>query len=142
MARILIVDDSESVRDFIASLLQQHGHSIATAHDGGAALVHLRRHHFDVLITDIYMPGVDGLELILRCRESDQLPRLIVISAGGSRVDLLPAARIMGANRTLPKPFTGDQLLQALQEVLRMPPPRPVRTRRVHGTAAPHLTRR
>lgn len=121
MATILIIDDSVSMIAFMETHLKQVGHEITTAENGKVALEHLRRRRFDLVITDIYMPEVDGIETICRARQANLLGRLIAISSKNSSVNLLPTAHALGAMRTLPKPFTAEQLIEAVNAVLQLP---------------------
>lgn len=121
MPTILIVDDSASIRAFLAQALQSHGHQVTVTADGKAALAQLQLQRFDAIITDIYMPEVDGLELIKHCRAAGLLSRVIAISSAEADVDLLPVARVLGAARTLRKPFAASELLKAVDWVLRHP---------------------
>lgn len=120
MASILVVDDSPSILSFVSSTLQQQGHHVSTAADGRAGYAQINARRFDVVITDLYMPEVDGLELIQRCRGAGLPSHVIAMSSAVEMpVDLLPAARILGAAQTLRKPFTAAQLLQAVADVCR-----------------------
>jgi CheY-like chemotaxis protein len=120
MASILIIDDHEPVRLMISEALRRAGHTVSEASNGraGLALYHARRH--DLIITDIVMPGMDGLELIARLRRSAPRPRIIAISGGSSFSDplYLPTAQKLGVQRTLAKPLTADELLRAVSAVL------------------------
>lgn len=118
MSRIIVIDDSSSVRGFIAHTLSAAGHSVATAADGRQGLNLLRTHRFDLVITDLYMPEVDGLEMIRQARHDHLAPRLIAISSNDSIMDLLPVAQLFGAQATLMKPFTEQQLLALVEDLL------------------------
>jgi CheY-like chemotaxis protein len=121
MAAILIIDDSISMIAFLAQTLEGAGHVVTPAPDGKVGLALMRQQAFDLVITDLYMPEVDGLETITRAREARLFSRLIAISSSDSLVDLLPAARLLGATRTLHKPFTAPQLFEVVGAVLRLP---------------------
>ena len=118
MARILIIDDSASMIAFLEQTLNRAGHGVTTARNGKEGLELLEKRGFDLVITDLYMPELDGIETIRRARAAGLLPRLIAISSKDSIVNLLPAARMMGAMRTLQKPFTAEQLLETVSSVL------------------------
>ena len=120
MASILIIDDSPSIRAFLEQTLAGAGHMLTTASDGRQGLATLQKQRFDLVITDIFMPEADGIETI---RSASILPRVIAISSKDSIMNLLPAAKILGAMRTLQKPFTAEQLLAAVSTVLQQPPP-------------------
>jgi CheY-like chemotaxis protein len=74
-------------------------------------------------ITDIFMPEADGIETIRSARRAGILPRVIAISSKDSIMNLLPAAKMLGAMRTLQKPFTAPLLLETVAAVLQLPPP-------------------
>ena len=123
MATILIVDDSPSIRMFLEQTLVAAGHEVVTAPDGRHGLATLRTRSFDLLITDIFMPETDGIETIRTARQAGILPRVIAISSKDSIMNLLPAAKMLGAMRTIQKPFTTEQLKEVVAAVLLQPPP-------------------
>lgn len=125
MASILIIDDSPSIRLFLERALATAGHEVTTAPDGRQGLAVLHSRHFDLVITDIFMPESDGIETIRKARQSGVLPRVIAISSKNSIMNLLPAAKMLGAMRTLQKPFTAEQLLATVDSVLLLPAPVP-----------------
>lgn len=121
MAKILIIDDSDSMRLFLEQVLTGAGHTVVATSDGRGGLAELQLQPFDLTITDIYMPDMDGIEMLRNARERRLLGRVIAISSKDSIVNLLPAARMLGARRTLHKPFSGEQLLAAVTETLAQP---------------------
>lgn len=125
MARILLIDDDDAICDVTAQVLRQAGHTVNTAPDGktGLALHHAEQH--DLIITDMVMPDMDGVELIMALRHTEPRPRVIAISGGSqfSEALLLPFAQRLGVQRTLAKPIQADALLQAVAEVLAGPSP-------------------
>ena len=118
-------DDDDAIRDITAEVLRQAGHTVNTAPDGktGLALHHAEQH--DLIMTDMVMPDMDGVELIMALRHTEPRPRVIAISGGSqfSEVLLLPVAQRLGVQRTLAKPIQADALLQAVTEVLAEPAP-------------------
>src|SRR5262249_51157546 len=80
---ILLADDDEDVRALFELSLKRRGHRVATASTGREALAQLAREKFDVLITDIVMPEVDGLDVIKAARKSAPSLRVIAVSGGG-----------------------------------------------------------
>jgi CheY-like chemotaxis protein len=120
MARVLVIDDQPDVRAVIRRMLAAAGHEVLEAGDGAAALGILAQHPTDALISDLYMPGMDGLELARELRKLPSRPAIIAISGGGfgRQVDVLDIAAELGAAATLPKPFTRHQLLGAVERVL------------------------
>ncbi|MBI2424324.1 MAG: response regulator [Candidatus Hydrogenedentes bacterium] len=120
MANILIVDDEEQVRSMLRMMLEREGHTITEAENGGVALRALRSAKFDLMILDLIMPEVEGLETLMTLRQTLSDLKVIAISGGGNSVgmDFLPAAAKLGAARTLKKPFDRDDLLNVLRELL------------------------
>jgi CheY-like chemotaxis protein len=130
MHSILVVDDELDVRDAIERVLTRSGYSVRTTGDAADALTELRRCHADVVITDIIMPrinGVDGIECI---RKEFPAVRIIAISGGGNfgitayqpnaitTSAYLAAAERAGAHLVLTKPFESMDLLQSVEQVL------------------------
>jgi len=127
MARILLIDDDASVRGSALRLLERLGHEVRVAEHGDAGLRLWRKWGADLVITDLHMPGRNGLDVIIELRSfAPDLP-LIAISGGpeSTLLDLLGTARQAGAVTTLPKPFTVDELLLALCQVLDQTSPQP-----------------
>jgi CheY-like chemotaxis protein len=120
MARILVTDDDRDVRQALVRMLTGAGHDVVQAEDGGAALAAYRAHRPDVVITDMYMPAVDGVEVVARLMDEFPDARLIVMSGGGQvgKEDVLDLARRLGARRTLAKPVERQELLDAVNAVL------------------------
>jgi|CXWL01.1.fsa_nt_gi two-component system response regulator FlrC len=104
MAHILVVDDEEGVREFIADALALDGHTVTTAADGEAALACLGRQAFEVLITDLRMPRLDGMELVRRARADVPETEIVVLTAHGT-VETAVEAMKLGAFEYLRKPI-------------------------------------
>ena len=120
MPRILVTDDNAAIRILLTEILEARGYEVETAAEGTAALKLLQQGPFDVLITDIFMPGKDGIELIMEVRVLHPNVKMIAISGGGPGMgmDLLKPAQRLGALRILRKPVSRADLLQAVDEVL------------------------
>lgn len=121
MARVLVIDDDELVLTMLESALLAAGHEVITATDGDQGLRALRRHPVDIIVTDIIMPGKEGIETIIEIRRLSPTIPIIAISGGGlhaGRLYLEAAARL-GATRTLAKPFAPRKLLQEIEACLR-----------------------
>lgn len=120
MARILVIDDEEFVRFTTEVVLTKAGHEITTAENGKVGLTEARQNTYDLVLTDIIMPEMEGLEAIRILRkEFPELP-IIAMSGGGrtGNLDFLDAADAFGAQATLAKPFTRDQLCAIVDSVL------------------------
>lgn len=120
MVRILVIDDEAQARDVLRQMLEKAGYEVVEAPEGAEGLQLHREHPVDLIITDILMPGKEGIETILALRKSALKVKIIAISGGGrmNKLDLLAVAREFGAVRTLAKPFTRHELLVAVQEAL------------------------
>jgi DNA-binding response OmpR family regulator len=120
MASILLVDDSRELRKTIERLLTSAGHAVTSAENGAAALRELDRASFDVIVTDIVMPDMEGLELIRKLRKTHASLPIIAMSGGGrgSTEDYLTLAANFGAAKTLEKPFALEDLRAAIDEVI------------------------
>lgn len=117
--RILIVDDEESVAFFLAENLAELGadYQVETANSGEEALAKMAAQGFDLLVTDLRMPGINGLELIEQARVRSPHTRLILMTAyGNTRVEA--TAYRLGACRYLAKPFSSQELVTAVQAAL------------------------
>ncbi len=117
-ARILVVDDRRDIREFARLALQRAGYEVRVAENGREALQLQRAAAVELLITDIFMPEVDGMETIDRFKSEYPRTRIIVMSGGAERMqDYLGVARQIGVDATLRKPFTIEELLQAVRRV-------------------------
>ncbi|MFO0659710.1 MAG: sigma-54 dependent transcriptional regulator [Polyangiaceae bacterium] len=112
MARILVVDDEEGVRSFVADSLSLDAHDVHVASGGQAALVLLQRHAFDLVITDLKMPGVDGLGVLRAARASKSIPEVILLTAVGSVESAVEAIK-SGAFDYIQKPLESPEALRA-----------------------------
>jgi CheY-like chemotaxis protein len=120
MSRILVVDDNAEFRRGLAKALRQHGYDVAEAGDGREAMVLLRENPHDLVITDINMPEMDGIEILNELRVT-KAPVPVIAISGGGRVPkslLLGNASLLGAVETLEKPFELAALLQTIERLL------------------------
>ncbi len=109
MMRILVVDDHALVREALATGLKLLGHDVAEAADGGAALDAMEKRLPDVLVTDLDMPGMGGLELIDRTRRAYPKLPIVAMTAGGAGANI--ASRLQ-------KPFSTSQLMVAIKSAI------------------------
>lgn len=121
MARILLIDDDETFRDTVSQFLELDRHQVVEAADGAAGLKRFAEGSFDVVLTDILMPGMDGAQLILRIHERN--PRQPIVAMSGGRRVISPefnlqTAAMAGATAQLAKPFSRAQLQAALSKAL------------------------
>jgi two-component system response regulator FlrC len=115
MARILVVDDEEGVRSFLADTLSAAGHDVEEAEDGAQAHERLSTRAFHVLVTDLNMPRMDGMELLRRARQEQPEVEVIVLTAHGSVAGAVEAMKL-GAFDFLEKPLQSPAALRSLVE--------------------------
>lgn len=117
MARILLAEDDDSVRVFLARALRRAGHEVCDMPDGRQALAWICEHPVDLLLADVVMPGIDGIELARRA--SDMWPHLRVIFITGFAAVALRAAEALPRQSTvLAKPFHLRRLVAEVQRFL------------------------
>lgn len=116
MAQILLAEDDESLRRFLAAALGKAGHEVTDFGDGNEAFECLKGFRFDLLLTDIVMPGMDGIELAKRAAEMDQALKIMFIT-GFAAVALHPSSNAPKQAKVLSKPF---HLREIVHEVERM----------------------
>jgi two-component system OmpR family response regulator len=109
-ANILVVDDEAGVRDMLADALRMQGYAAATAADGHAALREIYEGDFDLIISDVNMPKVNGFELLERMRAAGNETPVILLTARGDRADVAVGFRA-GADDYVTKPFGLEELL-------------------------------
>lgn len=118
MPKILVIDDSKSVLSFVERTLQEKSHSVLALSSGREALRLLKTHPVDLVITDIYMPPPDGLEILRHARELKLSVPFIVMSTRQGPMNMSTPARGLGARTFLQKPFTEKSLIEAVEGVL------------------------
>ena len=119
MATILVIDDNDALRQLIKAVLRRRSHEVVEARDGTEGSDALKACAFDMVITDIVMPGKTGLDLIREFHADGGQAKILAISGGGDGgVDHLATARSLGAHGTLGKPFTTGELVEAVQRLL------------------------
>jgi len=120
MAQILVIDDDHAVRGAMQLLLQAEGFDVVVASDGPNGIVTAQANAPDLVIVDLFMPGMTGVDTIRAIRE--RIPRVPIIAVSGvlasstaSSVDSLSSAALTGADLTLHKPFRPNELLKAVR---------------------------
>ncbi len=124
-ARILVVDDDRTTSHVLQSILARDGFAAEVAQDGIEALETLRRRRFDLLLLDVWMPRMNGLELLARLRPRKRRPRVIVMTSDDAPETLLKAVRGQ-AERYVHKPVTASALLEVVRDALAAPPALPI----------------
>lgn len=117
MARVLVVDDDPTVREVVVSYLRAHRHDVAEAADGESALATLESWSADLVVLDLMLPGVDGLEVCRRLRRDSEVP-IIMLTALGDEGDRVVGLE-HGADDYVVKPFSPRELALRVDTVLR-----------------------
>jgi CheY-like chemotaxis protein len=120
MALVIVVEDDVGLGTILARLLGGRKHEVRVVTEGSAALRLIGARPPDLMITDILMPGVDGLETIMRTRQIAPAVKIIAMSGdgGSSRPDFLAMARKLGADALLRKPFGNAELIELVDRLL------------------------
>jgi two-component system response regulator PilR (NtrC family) len=116
-ARILVVDDERSMQEFLEIFFRSEGYEVATAEDRETALLHLEGNEFDVVVTDIQMPGGSGLELLHAVRESSPETVVIMMTAFASTETAIAAIK-EGAYDYITKPFKVEEMRIVVEKAL------------------------
>src|SRR6058998_3441516 len=121
MARIIVIDDQEPIRRIVRRALEQEGHEVLDASEGEMGMQLLERHTAAVVITDIFMPGQDGILTLRQIRKKFPAVKVIVISGGDSTglLDLRHDAELLGAVKSLQKPFSAREIMDVVRDVLK-----------------------
>jgi CheY-like chemotaxis protein len=120
LPRILLVDDDEMSRQAVQRMLERAGHTVESTGSGREAIDRYATGEVDLLVTDLIMPEMDGLEIIQEIRRKDPAARILAISGGGrvQAEEYLSVARKFGAVEVLPKPFASQDLKAAVDRAL------------------------
>jgi CheY-like chemotaxis protein/anti-sigma regulatory factor (Ser/Thr protein kinase) len=114
---ILVVDDDRALRHAVSSLLERRGHTVLQAGDGPGALAHLARTNVRLMLLDMGLPGMTGLDLLARVRAGDRHPVVVVITADDTPETLLAAIRGQ-AYRYVKKPVSPAAIVEVVEETL------------------------
>ena len=121
MAHILIIEDDASVRQMVRDMLDQEGHEVTEVADGEKGLAYYKEHLPDLVITDLFMPKVDGVEVIRELQADFPQAKIIAMTARAEKedYDFLRVTEALGARYTLKKPFSAGDLREAVETVLK-----------------------
>jgi CheY-like chemotaxis protein len=120
MAVIVVIDDHEPIRRLIRRILSKEGHDIFEAADGTVVSDLLHQHALDLVITDIFMPNRDGIEVVRDIRRLSPKTKIVAMTGSNEiREELyFSAARALGADATITKPFRADVLRAMVRRLL------------------------
>ncbi|MBV1881684.1 MAG: response regulator [Pseudomonadales bacterium] len=120
---ILIIDDDETLREMLREVLTRSGHHVLSAENGELGIKLIEIHSVDLVITDIYMPHTDGLEVTIKLRETHPEIKIIVIS-GNAPEFYVDSAIMLGAHDSLKKPFQLSELESKINSLLSVDTPK------------------
>ena len=122
MNTILIIDDNSDFRETLRDILKKKGYRILEASDGSDGIRIFRENTVDLIITDIIMPGKEGIETIIELRNEFPDIKIIAVSGGGRNTPdaYLPLAKDFGVKYTFPKPLEINKLLEAVDHLLQV----------------------
>ena len=121
--KVLVVDDESKIVEMVRLYLERDGHSVLIARDGPSALDSFRRDQPDLVVLDLMLPGIDGLEVCRTIRRESEVP-IVMLTARAEEVDKLIGLEL-GADDYLAKPFSPRELAARVRAVLRRSAPRP-----------------
>jgi CheY-like chemotaxis protein len=102
VATVLIIDDNVDSRTILTTVLEADGHTVVAADGGRAGLAAVKRQPLDLIVTDILMPDIEGIEIIRKLRKLDRAAKIVAISAAPQYLDM---ARDLGADEVIAKPL-------------------------------------
>ena len=119
MAKVLVIDDDPRLRRVVRRMLQRGGHEVVEAQDGVEGTLRFGADHPDIVITDISMPGKEGIETILDLRRQNSSIPILVISGSDDRSQTyLQFAQKLGADAALTKPLLAEDLIREIDKLL------------------------
>lgn len=113
---ILIIDDDEQIRAVLRLVLEKAGYLVMEASNGREGLRRFRQTPTALVITDLLMPDQDGLEVTKALQREAPTVKIIVLTGASEELDFLDAATLLGAHRTMKKPVTAAEVLEAVQQ--------------------------
>jgi DNA-binding response OmpR family regulator len=122
MPSVLVVDDDQQIRALVRQILESKGYHVEEAGNGIEALALINRYQPTLMILDIYLPGMDGLEVITQLKLRTQPVKVLAISGNAiDGFDTCKTAMALGAHDALAKPFSADIFLQRVEALLAQP---------------------
>lgn len=117
MAQVLVVDDDRTVAEVVGRYLERAGHAVSLVHDGPGALAAATTSPPDLVVLDVMLPGIDGIEVCRRLRETSDVP-VVMLTALGAEVDRVLGLEV-GADDYVTKPFSNRELVLRVASILR-----------------------
>jgi DNA-binding response OmpR family regulator len=117
--RVLVVDDEPVMCDFLEAALEEAGCTVTIAHNGREAMASFSAGGYDVVVTDLSMPEKDGVQVIIEIRRLNPPVAIVAMSGAGDRESLLRMAKMFEADTLIRKPFTAQQLAEAIETACR-----------------------
>jgi CheY-like chemotaxis protein len=117
MASILVAEDDQAVRDFVSRALAYYGHSVTTVADGSAALAALAEREYDLMLTDIVMPGLDGIALANQAAKENPSMSVLMMTGFASEGQRAQTQQST-IDRVISKPFSLKEICSAVEEAL------------------------
>ncbi len=116
---VLVIDDDETIRQLLVALLDEINCTVLSADNGLVGLDIIKENSVDLVVTDIIMPGMEGLELVRRIKKRYPETKIIAMSAyrGSGKLDYLKHAQAFGVDETFQKPFEPVQFLETVREL-------------------------
>jgi CheY-like chemotaxis protein/anti-sigma regulatory factor (Ser/Thr protein kinase) len=121
VSTILIVEDDRTTRHFLRAVLRKNGYAVSTSSDGALALRRLGKQHFDLMLVDVWLPKMTGLELLARLKDKPNRPKAVVMTSDGTPETMLKAVREQ-AYDYITKPVQPEELLKILKKALAAKP--------------------
>ena len=118
MAHVLVVDDDSDIREGLCHLLEGYGHSVTEAENGIVGLERLASTKVDLVLIDIVMPQMEGVETILTMRRTQPGQKIVAMSGSDPKHSYLDFAKAFGANAVLTKPFQPAELLETIGSLM------------------------
>ena len=114
---ILVVDDNQDIRDLITLIVDEEGYGVLAASDGESALNLLQIHQPELLLLDVMMPGLSGIDVLKEIRATGNVVPVLMITAKSQSMDI-ELALAAGANSYIVKPFRADALLEKISSLM------------------------
>lgn len=120
MGNALVIDDQPEMLNMMKIVLERLGFDVTAAPSGKSIVHDLDDAFYDIIVTDIFMPDTDGIEVIRKLRRSGPDIPVLAVSGGGAKLDgdFLRVAKLLGASDVLQKPFMPDDLKRAVQDLI------------------------